>query len=319
MRKRLIIPTVVITAVVLIAVICMFVFHIATTPAAMLNEHANDTLDTVSGDISYMQTISSDEATGLDKGNLAIAKAVAKLIAQDPGSLSSSWLTSLASASGVDEISVSDANGVVQWSNKQGSLSTNFSSDAETKPYMALLNQTDGTYAADTTRKPGSDDMYQYVAVSREDTAGIIEVGNVASPLDELSLDTSLQPLVQNIITSPNEGVFVLDSTGTIIADSSNTYTGASLKNQSWFASAIAGNNESFSFKLGDNEVLASGRLVSNYLAIAYVPASGMQTYLTNPLTVVIIGILVWLVAMLIAILVIVKKKDVTRRTNDAT
>lgn len=96
----------------------------------------------------------------------------------------------LAQRAGIDNICITDGDGVVVFSDQSGLLGFRFSDEpqAQTYPFRRLLQQRNGVYCQATQPRSVDRQIFKYVGVSRQDTPGIVQVGFRADTLRSFQL-----------------------------------------------------------------------------------------------------------------------------------
>ena len=133
-----------------------------------------------------MSKIESTVLGQLDKKNIALAQTLAFLIDEDPSKLEPDKMNQLAKLFGVDEVHVTDGNGVLQWGNVADFYGFDFSSSDQTKPLLDILQNPSLTIAQEPQPRGSDNVMFQYISVSRVNDKGIVQVGVSMETIDEL-------------------------------------------------------------------------------------------------------------------------------------
>jgi hypothetical protein len=94
-------------------------------------------------------------------------------------------LADFASWVGVDEIYITDADGVTVASNVASSIGWRFPDDPNTQAFVfrKLINQTDGIVTQPIGIRDIDNTMFKFVGVSRTDEPGIVQVGYMADSI----------------------------------------------------------------------------------------------------------------------------------------
>jgi len=122
----------------------------------------------------------------MDEKNIALAQALAYMIAEDPGNLEPSNMLHLARLLGVDEVHVTDANGILHWGNVADFYGFDFSSSEQTRPLLSILRNPMETIAQEPQPRGSDGVMFQYISVSRTDQTGIVQVGVSMKTIDQI-------------------------------------------------------------------------------------------------------------------------------------
>ena len=93
---------------------------------------------------------SADEVVEITKNalndkNIALTRTVAEIIASNPDYLEQEKLATLAKVLGVDEIHITDENGVLQYGNISDFYGFDFAGSDQTKPFLTLIDMNGGS------------------------------------------------------------------------------------------------------------------------------------------------------------------------------
>jgi len=164
--------------------------------------------------MSFVSVRYSDVAAGnvmrlMSDLHIRQAKTLAYMIEQDPGLLDydtggfSYRLAEIARTMGVDEVHVTDQNGVIRWGNVQEFYGFDFHASEQTRELLPVL--TNHEVIAQEPRPRGIDGvMFQYISVPRLDQPGIVQVGVSMKSVMELrdSMDYRSVILVAGILSA---------------------------------------------------------------------------------------------------------------------
>jgi len=169
--------------------------------------------------ISYMTVQYANDTTDkvmelLDAKHINQATTFAHMIAEDPGLLDfdengvNYKLVELVDVFGVDEIYVTDGNGILLWGSVKENLGFDFHDGEQTRELLIILENPMNIAQAPQPR--GIDNvMFQYISVPRIDEPGIVQVGVSMERLEEIksTMDNSRLIRTTGYITT---GVVVL-------------------------------------------------------------------------------------------------------------
>jgi len=126
--------------------------------------------------------ISAEEVVNITKEALnekiiALAKSIAVMIREDETYLETSRMIELARILEVDEIHVTDGQGVLLWGNIPDFFGFDFKETEQTLPFMDLIGNRDGALAQEPSERGTDGTLFQYIGVSRLDAPGVIQIG----------------------------------------------------------------------------------------------------------------------------------------------
>jgi len=122
----------------------------------------------------------------LDKKNIALAQTLAFLVNEDPDKLEPQNMAYLARLFGVDEVHVTDGNGILQYGNIADFYGYDFASGDQTRPLLEILKNPSLTIAQEPQPRGSDGVMFQYISVSRIDQPGIVQVGVSMQTIEEI-------------------------------------------------------------------------------------------------------------------------------------
>lgn len=144
------------------------------------------------------------------------ARAAAKIIADDPASVSNEKLEALAKDLNVNEIDISDEKGVMAYSTAPGFIGYDFGSSDQSKPFLEALTNKSFELVQDPAPRGTDKVIYQFAGVARRDKPGIIQVGVEPKTLSALLDHVSLDNLVNNTVVGETGYLMASDTTGNI-------------------------------------------------------------------------------------------------------
>ncbi|HKM43699.1 MAG TPA: hypothetical protein VJZ70_06870, partial [Limnochordia bacterium] len=146
--------------------------------------------------------ISSGQATDvaekmLEDQLLGTSYILAHLMAS--GALDQGVIADIIDSTELDEIYITDGDGVTVMTNNAGAMGWQFPDDptAQAYPFRALLNSRDGQVTQDISVRDIDGQLFKYVGVSRIDEPGIIQVGVSAESLNEIIARIGMQATIE--------------------------------------------------------------------------------------------------------------------------
>ena len=298
-RKFIKATSLIIALAMLITLAIMFLFQ---TLSAYQN--SNDRLDYLLNDIEECliqneQDIAQlTQTTGEDY--LARARAFAYMIDADERILTSTQaLKDIMELLDVDELHVTDEDGIIQWGTVPGYFGFDMAASDQTLPFMAILEDSSYELAQEPQLNGAMGILFQYIGVSRRDKPGIVQIGMQPTRL-ETALATTTIDMVLSPYVDSNEGVFALSAADdTVVWHSNNELIGLTaadigLKNG---GQAVVG--KYLTTSINGKTVHLSARNVGEYTIVTYQTKSSiMGTRNTQAVLQLISDILVVLVTV---------------------
>ncbi|NJN97105.1 MAG: HAMP domain-containing protein [Anaerolineales bacterium] len=115
----------------------------------------------------------------LDSQMVTQARLVAEILNQATTNLPPGYWATLTDWLGIDNLCITDADGVVIYSDQKSMLGFRFPDDpqAQTYPFRRLLKQQDGVFCQKAQARSVDQQVFKYVGVSRKDQPGLVQVG----------------------------------------------------------------------------------------------------------------------------------------------
>jgi len=127
----------------------------------------------------------------LDGMMASVGKLVARLLDTHSLSLDPDSMKEFAANIGIDEIYITDAEGVVVGSNLETGIGWRFPDDPKAQAYVfrALINSEDGVVTQPITARDLDSLMFKFVGVSRTDEPGIVQLGFKAETITRYQVE----------------------------------------------------------------------------------------------------------------------------------
>lgn len=193
------------------------------TPIVFYNRALHNQLNSQAEELAQLVKgthISSGQASAvaeqmLEDQLLGASYILAQLAAS--GQLDQSAVLDIVNSTAIDEIYITDEDGVTIFTNNLAAMGWRFPDDpaAQAYPFRALLNSRDGKVTQDLTVRDVDDQLFKFVGVSRPDQPGIIQVGVSAESLNEIMSRIGMQAVIEQVVS--NDGIryaYVVDREG---------------------------------------------------------------------------------------------------------
>ncbi len=249
----------------------------------------------------------------LNEEYLGKAKMFSRMISLDPAILDDAEeLESIRQELGVDELHVTDENGVILWSTVAKYLGFDFNTTEQTKPFLPILKDSSIELAQEPTPNGAEGKLFQYIGVSRYDKAGIVQIG-----MEPVRLSNALKDNQPNAVL----GDITVGSNGTMFAVNKSDLTLAAYKNADKIGSPAAdiGITEKL-LKMGSDKMKSAAvdgeryyvcvAELDEYYVGTLIPKSEAVNQ-TLILTVIIVLMTLLIIAMLSYIIIRVVNKNV--------
>ncbi|MDD4504567.1 MAG: methyl-accepting chemotaxis protein [Clostridiaceae bacterium] len=154
----------------------------------------------------------------INKEYLEKAKILAYVIKQNPGFiLNNSILFDMAASLGVDEIHITDENGIIKWGTVASFYGMDFNTDESMKPFLQALTNADFELVQDPTVRSSDNVLFQYAGVARKDKPGIIQIGVAPKKLQNELKKADISSISKDSTFGANGIVIIVDKDSDLI------------------------------------------------------------------------------------------------------
>lgn len=270
------------TAFISISLVSAITINSATE--AVVNSRMKESCGSIRNQMVHgaiVETLFEDQ---LETSDLALARSLAHLVELDPTVLESTErMEKIAQMLGVDEVHVTNDQGVVAWSSNPDIVGLSFGKNEQTRLLMAILSDPSYELAQKPTERAYDGKVFQYAGVTRRDQPGIVVVGIAADTTTALKERLAVQSVVRNLLIGSRGGALVLDAHNIVIADSAEDYLEQDMSGEDWISQARANNNSTFTFNYGNEEAYGVSMLYEKQLIVSYTLESELAEYKTAP------------------------------------
>lgn len=288
----------------IISVTASYFIQTSNADASMTDE-----LNLLLDDVETLMADNDEELTRIraemDKEYLEKTRAFAEMIKLDPDILNNfDELCKICGDLGVDELHVTDENGVLWWGTVESYYGFDFSAGEQTAPFLEALNNKSFELAQDPQPNGTTGAYFQYIGVSRYDKTGIVQIGMRPERLEEALAKASPSNMLDSIKLSSDNRILVIDPDGkTIQGDSRH-----SLEDMKSDDAGFMSEGQGFS-KLENESVFWVARIINGKLGVALVTQSKMYSARNQSLIIVAITNLLIFSILLLIIAALVSKQ----------
>lgn len=255
----------------------------------------------------------SEEALNLVKDSqnrnaLRITRAIAALIAADPGVLAPARMRSLATVVGVDEIHVIDGAGVLRWGSEPGFFGFDFGTEAQTRPFLAGIGVRGWELAQDPQERGTDRVLFQYVGVSRIDAPGVVQIGLRPQELQQLMEASDIQRLIENTRVGEGGYVYILGLDGVILNHPVKDRLGTNINQYDFGRTILATKNGSFIYTFEGTEVFTSYALRGSSIIVSAIPTEASRNRLRSLAAGLAVSTLISLTLAVTVLLVLISR-----------
>lgn len=261
--------------------------------------------------------VSADEVVDITKNalnekNIALAMSVAEMLVSDPEYLETDKLVLLAKSIGVDEIHITDEKGILQWGNIPDFFGFDFAESDQTKPFMALLNTTEGSLAQEPSERGTDGTLFQYIGVSRIDAPGVVQIGLEPKAFQELLKSLDIQSTIASLDIGNGGFGIILDGNRTVLHDRNTDNIGKNTSELPWIEEVLKEENVLHKVSAEGTSYYAMAETVEERTYLVTYPRAEIMT-ITRNLQMNNLITLVLTVMILLAVISFVIGRWVTR------
>lgn len=267
--------------------------------------------------------------SSMNNNYLRITRTVREIVESDDFVRTLDNFQRLAEAIGVDEIHVTNGNGVLLWGSVEASYGFDFHTSDQTQPFLIAL--TDSSFEMVQEPKPRGTDqlLFQYITVAGKKVPGIIQIGVSPGELEVATKNYDLQVAIKRFKVDNHGGFpFILSKEGIFINHPDEAYIGKNVKTLVWGEQLLNGNDgqKHYNFRDQDGEHLisfiASGEIIYGSLSNVgpyLAPFWGMMKVLLFIFLSIFlsISIILFLIINLTAVRPLIKVKNMLRDISE--
>ncbi|HCX64405.1 MAG TPA: hypothetical protein DHN33_04250 [Eubacteriaceae bacterium] len=248
----------------------------------MVDMQMESELSTVTNMIdSSMETMEVTTAE-IDQKNIALAHSVASIIEKDPDMLETENMVALAEELGVDELHVTDENGVLQYGNIPDFFGFDFAEDEQTAPFLAILDNPEMELAQEMQERGTTGELFQYIGVARKDQPGVVQIGVRPEAIEELIQIMDIQNTVDRIQVGQQGYAFVLNQEGEAIAHSMEDRIGTNFVEILGSQDILTAEEGEIDYTIDGSDQYAKFTRSNENIVVASIPEAEFGTYVSG-------------------------------------
>jgi methyl-accepting chemotaxis protein len=224
----------------------------------------------------------------------------------------------------VNEVHISDENGILLYSNIPPYIGFDFESGDQSRPFMEALTNKDFILVQEAQKNVREGVMRQYTGIARLDKPGIIQIGfqpedlgklierinTLTESLTNLRKNVQLQTFVENTIVPEDGFVVVLDSLGNVIAHTDKSYIGKNHLQESYY-DKIKSNELVYEYYDGSPYYLYSKDVKDKKITV-FVPPDRIHNDLFN-IILIVGGGLILMSALIIVLSIFISNRTIIK------
>ena len=216
------------------------------------------------------------------------AKILAAIIERNPSTIQSSFaLSELAVSLGIDEINITDENGIVRWGTIESNYGMDFNSDESMKSFLPALTNSGFGIVLDPAVRSSDNSLFQNAAVARKDKPGIIQIGVSAWKLQRELDKADISGIAKTSTFGVNGFVIIVDKdTDEIISHKDVLMQGGKAAEYDWGKRIRESESGEFKYILDGTEHFMKYQVIGNNILCTVIPVeeftSGLSQFSRN-------------------------------------
>lgn len=180
--------------------------------AAMRLADAQEQLQASEGNIAAL-------TAELNEGYLAKTRAFARMISLNPACLEDqAMLNEIKTQLNVDELHVTDADGVIRWSTRLDYLGFDFKTSEQASPFMQCIEDPSYELAQEPQINGAEKVLFQYIGVARYDEPGIVQIGMAPVRLADALKGNQPDVILGDIVVGGSGTMFAVNKSDLTLA-----------------------------------------------------------------------------------------------------
>lgn len=202
----------IITSAILLILIINSLFSMLLIKSQQLRAF-NTKLDQIITTLEDNQVAETSINRTMGREYLTRAKAAAYAIKRDPSILTDTdELQQLSSLLSVDELHITDENGIIAYSSIPDYVGVDFHNDEQTRKFLSILDSDENAYVIQSAQPDStSGRLMRYVGVARLDQTGIVQIGLTPTRLLEAQNQNTYSNIFSTLTTDIGEEFFAID------------------------------------------------------------------------------------------------------------
>lgn len=240
------------------------------------------------------------------------AKAVAEIIAANPGALSNDELNSLTKSLNVSEIHVGDEKGLIKYSTVSQFIGYDYNSADQSRPFMEALTNKSFLLVQEPTERGADKVLFQYAGVARQDMPGIIQVGVEPKAVAQLLKSTDITAVTASIKFGETGYTFIADKKGVVTNHPKKELVGKTLADLKIDKGIIGKDAGAFEYTFDGESKYLQFKSFGDYYVILTFPTSEFMNPLASLSVNILISIVLAVAVSFLIIFLLVRKLIIT-------
>jgi len=235
-------------------------------------DQMNTQLNNIEASVTNAAKIVNITQDSLDKKHIDLANSIALILKENPSQLENANMKILKEKLNLDEIHVIDEKGIIVNGSHEQFFGFDFNTSEQTKPFLALANKTNGSFAQKPEKRGSDHELFQYVGVSRLDQKGIVQIGVAPKTISTITSEMSVQKTLEKLELGDSGFAAIVDSNGIILNHKDPKKIGANINDESWSSHVLSSKNTLFNFKMNSTTFYGQSKPFGNTILFVALP-----------------------------------------------
>jgi methyl-accepting chemotaxis protein len=228
----------------------------------------------------------------MDKYLITITRTIDQYLTTVPDSMIQEEINHLMEELNVEEIHVTNSEGVIRWSSVSDFIGFDFNESEQTQPFLDGLENEEFKLAQAPQQRGTDGELFKYIGVGRTDKAGIVQIGVQPEELQLILAKIDITRTAETTKYGSNGYVYITNKTGEIISHPDSELIGSSITDYSWSEEILNQEEGSDIINLEGEELLQHYMPYDQYIIVTALPTSEYQTALDEYRNKILITIL---------------------------
>ena len=219
MKKQVVMSTIRVAIFVLLSIaVLVFLFQLFVS-GGNVRKTSFQRIDDAFEKLSESKVTIAELTENLNEEYISKANAFVEMLKLNPSIKDNSEeLERIRKLLGVDELHVTDGEGVIYWGTVPDYFGFDFKTSEQTKPFLAILNDDTLEIAQEPQMNGAEGKLFQYVSVPRRDEKGIVQIGMEPVRLSNTLADTQPDKILGNIKVGTDGTMFAVRKSDMTVA-----------------------------------------------------------------------------------------------------
>ena len=232
-RNKLIIPITFLIFLSMTILGSVMYFNFESSFSEQLIKHSQDELENLESTIDSRVKNSESFKYEIGASHLAAANSIGRFINEDRDILNTQDLNSLCKDLGIDEINISNSDGIITHSTRESLVGYDMASKKQSEAFLELIHGDKKSLIQQPQIRGSDGKLYQYIGIRRIDDLGVIQVGLDPVRVKKIDEQFDTNAPIKRLSFGEDGYAFVIDSKeGTILVHPNPELEGKKFDNE---------------------------------------------------------------------------------------